>query len=139
VPIVVEVDRVHELAVDVELELVGRGVADPHWLRAPVAGQVGQFPLGQIGASVNAVHDLHRARGASCARGRMPENEAHKGIGLAGEAQPQKRVDAEGGVPNPYVAVVPIPLAADLLGQAGRRRGHDGAGGSIGQQLQRQR
>ena len=75
-PAVVEVDRVHELAVDVELELPGRGVADPHRRRAPVAVQVAQLPLGQLGAPVDAVHDLQRASRAGFARGGVPEQEA---------------------------------------------------------------
>ena len=138
VPAIVEVDRVHELAVDVELKLLGRGVPDPYRLRPPVAGQVTQFPLGKLGAPVDAVHHLHRARGARLARGGVPE-ELHEGVGLAGESQPQQRVDAEGRVADPHVPVVPVARPADLLGQAGRRRGDDGAGRGVGQQLQRQR
>ena len=53
-----------------------------------------------------------------------------------GEAQPQHRVHAEGGVAHPHVPVVPVAFAAELLGQAGRRRGHDRAGRRVGEQLQ---
>src|SRR5262249_45139561 len=41
VPVVVEVDRVHELAIDVELKPLGRGVAIPHRHRPCGGGHQG--------------------------------------------------------------------------------------------------
>ena len=52
--LVEEVDRVHHLAVDVQLELVGRGVADADRLRAAVAVEVVEVLLGQFVAAVDA-------------------------------------------------------------------------------------
>ena len=60
--LVVQVDRVHQLAVDVQLELPVGGVADPHRPRAAVAVQVVELLLGQVGPAVDAVHELQRAR-----------------------------------------------------------------------------
>ena len=60
--LVVEVDRVDHLAVDVELELVGGAVADPHRAGASVALEVVEDDLLEVGAAVDAVHDLERAR-----------------------------------------------------------------------------
>ena len=57
-------------------------------------------------------------------------------LGLLGEPQPEQGVDREGGVPDPGVAVVPVALAADLLGQPGGGRGDQGAGGGVGHQLE---
>jgi hypothetical protein len=138
VPPVVEVNGVHELAVDIELKLFGRVVADPHRLRAQVPREVGQFPLRQLGTTVDAVHHLHRAGGTMLPGGGVLEDEAHEGVGLAAKSQPQKRVNAESRVSDPDKSVVPVALPADLLRQAGRRRCHNGAGRGVGEQLQRQ-
>ncbi len=59
---VVEVDGVDQLAVDVELELVGGAVPDPHRLRAAVALEVVERLLRQLPPPVDPVHDLERAR-----------------------------------------------------------------------------
>ena len=41
------------------------------------------------------------------------------------------------GVAQPAVAVVPVAHAAELLGQRRRGRGHDAAGGRVGERLER--
>ena len=137
--LVVEVDRVDQLAVDVELELLGRAVSDPDGRRAGVALEVVEHGLLEVGPAVDAVHDLKRAVTAA---GRLAEavgEPAHERLRLLGEAEPQERVEGEGGVADPGVAVVPVALAAELLGKARGRRGHDGARGPVGEQLQRER
>src|SRR5262249_7186672 len=53
-------DRVQRLAVDVELELVGGPIPDSHRPGAAPAFEVVERLLGQVGAPVNPVHDLHR-------------------------------------------------------------------------------
>jgi hypothetical protein len=60
---VVEVDGVHQLAVDVQLQLVMGTFADPDRLGGFVAFQVIQDFLGQIASSVDPVHQLQRAIG----------------------------------------------------------------------------
>src|SRR3712207_8173599 len=55
------------------------------------------------------------------------------------EPQREQGVDRERRVPYPGVAVVPVALAADLLGQAGRRCRDEAAGGGVGQELERDR
>ena len=52
------VQHVEHLAVDVELELVARAVADPHRLRALVAFEPRQLELGQAPLPGGPVHDL---------------------------------------------------------------------------------
>src|SRR5215216_5831417 len=59
--LVVEVDGVHQLAVDVELQLVVGAVPDPDRARTTVTLQVIQGLLRQVSASVDAVHQLKRA------------------------------------------------------------------------------
>ncbi len=64
---------------------------------------------------------------------------AHERLGLLGEAEPQQRVEREGRVADPGVAVVPVALAAELLRQARRRRGDDRARRAVREQLERER
>jgi len=50
--------RIHQLAIDVELQLRRGGVADAHRTRAAIALQVVERFLGQFVAAVYAIHDL---------------------------------------------------------------------------------
>ena len=57
---------------------------------------------------------------------------------LVGVAGPDQRLEGERGVAQPAVAVVPVALAAEVLGQRRRGRGDDAAGLLVGEQPQRQ-
>src|ERR1700751_3242272 len=48
--------RVHDLAKNIELKLVMRSVADTHRLRIFIAGKPGHFPFGQAPLAAQAVH-----------------------------------------------------------------------------------
>ena len=117
-------DAVQHGAVDVILPLVERAVADPHWARAGVTGQVVAGALGQIAPPVDPVHDLHAAVGDRFEVG----DELHELLGLPVEVEPVQRLQRERGVAHPRVAVVPVALAARRLGQrrGGRRDGRPG-------------
>ena len=106
-------------------------VADPHRPRVGVPGQVVEGHLGQPPGAVDGVHDLEIRQGrrrwcaaASPARGRPRR------------CSPacDQRAEGEGGVAQPAVAVVPVALAAEVLGQRGGRRGDDAAGDLVGHQ-----
>ena len=134
--LVEEVDGVDQLAVDVELELVGSAVPDPHGRRAPVALEVLEHLLGQLGAAVDRVHDLERPRLVTDPLGQAVSQPVHEARGLVSKAEPEQRVEREGRVPNPRIAVVPVAAAADLLRQArGRRRDHC-PGRLVGEELE---
>jgi len=134
---VAEDDGVHRLAVDVELELVGGAVPDPHRPRAAPALEVIEHLLGQVGTAIDPVHDPQRTRAVPClVRGAVLEPLAERG-GLVDVTEPEQRVNGERAIPDPGVPVVPVALAAFLLGQPGGRRGHQGAGGRVGHQLER--
>ena len=84
------VKGVDQFAIDVELQLRMRGVADPHRLRAFVAGQPTRLPFQQAALTHDAVHDLHI--------GRRPRNRPQQPIvpggsffGVAGVHQRQQR------------------------------------------------
>ena len=105
--------------------------------RAAVTGPVLQRLLLEVRGAVHPVHDVQRATLAADPLGHpVPQPAAELG-GLLGEAQPQQRVDGERGIAHPGVAVVPVALPTDLLGQAGGRRRHQPAGRGVGHQLQR--
>ena len=54
--------RVHQLAVDIELQLLVGGVADAHRPAVLVPGQPRQLVFGQPALAGDAVHDLHLRR-----------------------------------------------------------------------------
>ena len=93
--------------------------------------------LGQFVAAVDAVHDLQRpVRLQLLAPGLHP---AHEGGRLLGVAQPDEPVQGERCVADPRVPVVPVPRPAHRLGQPEGGRGHDGAVGPRGQELEGER
>ena len=74
------------LAIDVELELLGRGVADAHRVRALVARQPGHLPLGQPPLAAEPVHDLHLV-GAAGDRAQQPVAPGPRLVVIAGVHQ----------------------------------------------------
>ena len=93
----------------------------------------------EIGAAVDRVHDLERARLALMALAEAVGQPAPEGAGLLGEPEPEERIDGERCVADPGEAVVPVALAAELLGEARGRCGDERAGRLVRQELQRQR
>ena len=124
---------VADLAVHVELELSVCRVADADRLRAFVARQPRHLKLGQAAFAGQTVHDLRLGR---IARDR-PEQPPLPGFRLCGVPRLQEGEEGKRGIPQPAEAVVPIPHAADLLRQGGRRGGHDAARRLVRQRLQR--
>ena len=122
----------HHLAHHVGLLLLDGGVADPHGRRPLVAGQVVEGVLGQVPRAVDGVHDLEVVGVA----GHGPQQPVSPEPGLVGVARVDQRLDRQRGVAQPAVAVVPVALAAEVLGQRRRRGGHDAAGLLVGHQAQ---
>src|SRR3712207_2737689 len=87
-------------------------------------------------ASVYAIEGLQEA--VVVLLDAVPEP-AHEVLRLLLEADGDQGVEGEGGVPEPGIAVVPVALATDPLGQAHRRRGYQGARWIVDQQLQHER
>ena len=133
-PLAFRCDRVQQLAVDVELRLVPGPVADPHGARVAPAAQVASSRSARSCAAVDPVHDLELGVDA-----RPPADEVMKDTNSSASSEHDadvERLHREARVADPGVAVVPVALAALGLGQAGGRRGDDGAGGPVGQPLQ---
>src|SRR3954471_12276445 len=102
-----------DLAVDVELELFGRCIADPDRLGALVAGKVTQFELREPTLPADPVHDLDLGRVART----DPQEEVAEAQRLVGIAGAEQRLEREHRVSQPAVAVVPVAYAPDVLRQ----------------------
>src|SRR5437762_9225273 len=103
----------------------------------PVALEVRQGLLGEPVATVDPVHDLEGAVGLELLAARL--HPAHEGGRLLGEAEAHEAVEREGGVADPGVAIVPVPLAAELLGKPEGGGRDDGAVRPRGEELEGQR
>ena len=124
---------VEDFAEDVELKLVVGRVPHADRGRVFIAGEPGDFKFAQPPLAPEAVHDLNLRR---VPRHRADEPRPPRG-GLVFEPGSHQRVEREGGVAEPAEPVVPVAHASNLLGQRGRRSGHDPARGREGQRLQR--
>ena len=125
--------QVQDLAVDVELELPGRVVADANRERTLVPGEPLDRYLGDPALAADAVHDP-QVSGVAGDRTQQPLAPC---LRLVVVARHQQAVEGERRVAQPAEPVVPVPRAAELLGQRRRRRGDDAAGRAVGQRLQR--
>src|SRR5215470_4362640 len=54
--------RIHDLAENVDLQLLGRSIADAHRLCALITGEVGELPLIETPFAGETVHDLYLRR-----------------------------------------------------------------------------
>ena len=126
------VERGHDFAIDVQLELAGRRVADPYRARALVAREPVDLPFVEAALTPGPVHDLH-LRGVPGSSSQEPASPGH---GLLVEPAPHERLECEGGVAQPAEAVVPVASASDGLGKRRGRCGHDAAGRFVGECLE---
>ena len=113
-------EDVENLAEDVELELAVGAVADPDGSAALVAGEPVGDQLALQALARHPIHDRH-LRGAPGGGAEEPLGPA---LGLLTVAREKERVERERRVAQPAIAIVPVALAADLLGQRHRRRRH---------------
>ncbi len=125
-------ERQHHLAHHVGLALADGPVADPHGTRVGVPGQPVHRPLGQAPGAVDGIHDLEVA-GVAGDGAKQPVAPEPR---LVRRARLDQRVDRQRGVAEPAVAVVPVALPAEVLGQRRGRCRHDPAGLGVGHQVQ---
>ncbi len=117
------------------------------WSQAPLPTRTGrEFRQPVRWSSVCSVRSLRpsmpymicRLKSPSDPRHRL-EHEGEVLERLPVEAEPVERAQHERGVADPGVAVVPVARPAGRLGQRGRGRRHDGAGGGVAQTLEGER
>ena len=94
----------------------------------PVEGELGKAPLARW-----PVHDLQLI---GCP-GSDAQQPVAPGDGLGLVAAEHEGVEAEGGIAQPAVPVVPVPDTADVLRQRGGRGRDEAAGRRVGERLQR--
>src|SRR2546423_13950605 len=128
-----QVDGVEDRAPHVVLHLLEGRIADADGPRAFVTGEVVDRPLHELVLAADAVHDLQ----VLLARGHGG-HEVEEVVRLAREAERVETPQPEGAVADPGVAVVPVALAADRLGQRGGGRCEQRARRAVRQPLQRQ-
>ena len=126
---------VQRRAVDVVLPLIECAVPDPHGTGAGVSREVVTRGLGQITTPVDPVHDLQRSILVELEVG----DELHELVRLPVQVEEMKRLQGEGGVADPGVAVVPVALAARGLRQRRGQRRDGRPGRHVGEALDRQR
>ncbi len=126
------VQRVHQLPVDIDLELCVRRVADPNRPRALVTGQPTELDLRETTFPAQPVHDLE-VLGVAGDRPHQPVPPRHSLPPMAGDHQ---RLQGEGGIAEPDESVVPVTAPAEGLGERGGRGSDDGARRVIGERLE---
>ena len=110
-----------DLAVHVELELPGSGVADPDRPGSLVPGKLLQLKLGQPALAPDPVHDLDLRRVTRA----HPHQKVAERQRLGRVTGGQQRLQREHRVAQPAEAVIPVAHAADVLRQRRcRRRDH---------------
>src|SRR5215469_10755077 len=109
----VQVEGVEDDAPHVVLLLLKGGVADADRPRALIAVQMLEHMLVEVAPAVDAVDDLQVAAVALDQVG----DEREVVVGLPLESQREQAPERERRVPDPAVAVVPVPLSARRLRQ----------------------
>ena len=118
------IDRVHQLAVNVELTLVGSSISNTHRAGSTPALEVVERVLVEIAGAVDSVHDPERRAAFGMVEDPLP-CPAQKLDRFVAIPEGNQGIHGEAGVADPGVAVVPIALASDELRQS-RRQGSDG-------------
>ena len=126
------IDRVHQLPVDVDLDLLVSGVASANRPGAFVTGEPVQLQFGHATLAGHPVHDLEVLRVARY----RPEQPVPPREGLTMVSGHQQRLQSESGVTQPDEPVIPIAHPANLLGKRCGWGGDDAAGWGIGKGLE---
>ena len=127
-----DIEGVEHFAIDVELKLLDRSVADADRLRAFVAGQPGNFVFLEPSVARDAVDDLQVVRRA----GDRAQEPLVPRLRLVEDARSDQRIEGEGRIPKPAKAIVPVARPAQLFRQGCRRGRDDAAGLPVRERLQ---
>src|SRR5262245_22910889 len=121
---VIDVNRIHQFAVDVELELPIRSVPNSNRAGFFVAFEVSQDSFFEILASVDAIHELERRTRLQLAAALF--DPASEGRSFALVTETHQRIQRERCIANPGVAVIPVSNSTNLFRQTEGRRCDDG-------------
>jgi hypothetical protein len=112
---------VDHFAVDVELGLLGRGVANTDRSGSPVTRQMVQGPFSGGTLAVNVIENPQLRPGQAGG----VQQPAHERLGLRREAQPEQRAHRQPRVAPSAEAVVPVQVPTHPFGQRRRGSRHD--------------
>src|SRR5579872_709099 len=116
-----QVNRIHHLAVNVELKLLIRSVSDPHRARVFVSGKILETAFVQLFAAINSVYNLQRSPLRIVAQATFqPADEC---LGFLDDTKSNQGVKSEAGVAQPCVSIVPVADPANCFRQSKCRRG----------------
>src|SRR6266567_3445857 len=117
-----QIKCVHELTVDVSLELRNSGIADTHRSGPSIAFPVIQCVLGKVLFTRDRENDCSGLLRMGVL-GRTIFDPRHEGSSLSFESEAQKSINGKGGIADPGVAVIPVASASNNFRQTrGRRR-----------------
>jgi hypothetical protein len=119
-----------------QLQVIYSAVSDSDGFRSLVTGEMGQFFLAEVLASMNCVHDLERSIRVSFFQ--SAQDKVHERVGFFSEPETDQGVEHERSVSDPGVSVVPVPRSSDSFGQTESRRRYDSSGRLEGEHLQGQ-
>src|SRR6516165_2195161 len=122
--LVVQVKRIHKLAVDIKLELRNGSIANTYRGRSPISLPVVQTLFRNVAVPVNVEEHrdrLIRAEMLRCAA----LNPIHEPCSLFSKPNAKECVYRKSRVAYPGVAVIPVSRPSDDLGQASCRSGND--------------
>ena len=135
-----QVERIDHLAVDVELQLSARRVADANRRAVCVAGPMSEFDLVDLGVAVEVVQRRQRGLVTRTVAALYALDEPlGERVGFGEVAELDERVQRERGVADPDVSIVPVAFAADHFGETRGPGRHDPAGRPVRQELEGQR
>ena len=127
--------RTEELSVDVELALIPGTVADAHRSAGTPSSQVVELALAQITLATDSEHDLniHTSPdlGSHCT-----SHPGEEPVCLIRTGSHPEGLQRQTGITNPGVAIIPVALSPDGLGQRGGWCGDDGSCGTERERLQ---
>ena len=123
---------VHHLAIDIELKLPHRRIADADRRGAFIAREPRQLDFGQAAFARRAIHNLELSR-ISRHRPQKPIAPGRCLFLISGRHQ---GVESKGRVPQPAVSVIPVAHAAKKFRQRRRGRGDDPPCRGVGQGLE---
>src|SRR5579883_1328970 len=110
------IERIHDLAIDVELQLVACSISDAHGNRTLIARQPGELEFMQPAFSGNPIKRLDLLR----VSGNRTQKPVAPSLRLAEEAALDERIKREGRIAQPTIAIIPIARATEQLRQRSR-------------------
>ena len=108
-----DVCRLHDFAIDVELQLSDGSVAHPNRPRASISIQMIELPLDQVPPPVYAIHDLQMSTALMSAH---LLQKSHELIGFVVMTDGVERRQGKSRIPKPDKAVVPVSIPPIVSG-----------------------